>query len=192
MLLISILGGKFKIFGAEVSAVAGPTGRIVAGVAGAILVGIGLYSSLYMSGATQAEGSAGLSVELSPQASIKPVPAPVPELESVEALPETFVLGKLTCIRPQEERGEDRVYLRVGNSKPTRIWELKAGESVRVKLAAAAGSSVSLYEKDGFFKDKEDDDLLGTAKLLGRGGKLRFEIPETGEHLYTLNYEPDS
>ena len=51
MLLISIVGGRFKIFGAEVSGVAGPTGRILAGVVGAILIGIGLYSSLHKSDA---------------------------------------------------------------------------------------------------------------------------------------------
>ena len=46
MLLIAIIGGNFKIFGAEVSAMAGPSGRTFAGIAGAIFIAFGLYSSM--------------------------------------------------------------------------------------------------------------------------------------------------
>jgi len=127
---------------------------------------------------TQVEERAEPSGEASPEA--KP-----------EALPATFMLGKLTCFRPQEQKGEDRVYLKLGNSRPSQTWELKAGKSIRVNLIAEAGTSVSLWEMDGFKKDG-DDDLLGTATLQGRGGTLRFEIPETGDHLYTLSYKPES
>ncbi len=46
LLLVAILHGGFKIFGAEVDGTAGRFGRIFAGLLGVILVGIGLYSSL--------------------------------------------------------------------------------------------------------------------------------------------------
>ncbi|KAA3612171.1 MAG: hypothetical protein DWQ05_19405 [Calditrichaeota bacterium] len=185
MLLISIVGGKFKIFGAEVSAMAGPISRIFAGIVGTLLLGIGLYNSLYKLDATQTEESAKPLVESSQPAKIKSVP----ETESSKALPATFVLGKLTCIIPQEPGGEDRVYLKLGESKPTKVWKLKAGESIQVGLTVAAGTSVTLYEKDGLLTDG-DDDFLGTAKLIGRSGTLQFKIPEIGDHFYTLSYEP--
>jgi hypothetical protein len=45
LLLIALLGGGFKIFGAEVSGSAGKAGRTVAGLAGLVLVCIGLFGS---------------------------------------------------------------------------------------------------------------------------------------------------
>ena len=45
LLLIALLGGGFKIFGAEVSGKAGAFGRPVAGVAGVILVLLGLFGA---------------------------------------------------------------------------------------------------------------------------------------------------
>jgi cytochrome c-type biogenesis protein CcmH/NrfG len=45
LLLIAIVGGRFKIFGAEISGVAGRTGRIVAGLAGGLLISFGLLTS---------------------------------------------------------------------------------------------------------------------------------------------------
>lgn len=45
LLLIALLGGSFKIFGAEVSGSAGKAGRTVAGLAGLVLVCIGLFGS---------------------------------------------------------------------------------------------------------------------------------------------------
>jgi hypothetical protein len=47
LLLIAILRGGFKIFGAEVDGTAGRFSRIFAGLLGVILTGIGLFSSLY-------------------------------------------------------------------------------------------------------------------------------------------------
>jgi len=47
LLLIAVLHGGFKIFGAEVDGTAGRFGRIFAGLLGIILIGIGLFSSLY-------------------------------------------------------------------------------------------------------------------------------------------------
>src|SRR5271167_1846474 len=47
LLLIAILRGGFKIFGAEVDGTAGRFGRIFAGLLGVILIAIGLFSSLY-------------------------------------------------------------------------------------------------------------------------------------------------
>lgn len=185
LLLISIIGGKFKIFGAEVSVVVGPAGRTFAGIAGAILIGIGLNNSLPVSQATQAEKSTRSSVEEPQQPVIKPAPAVKPE-----ALPVTFVLEKLTCIRPQEPGGEDRVYLKLGDLLYKEVWKLKAGESVSLNLIVEAGTDLSLWEKDGIRIDG-DDDFLGKASL-DRGGKLRFELPETGNHLYTLNYRPEN
>ena len=41
--LIALLGGHFKIFGAEVSGGAGPGARAVAGIAGTALIAFGLY-----------------------------------------------------------------------------------------------------------------------------------------------------
>ena len=177
MLLISVVGGKFKIFGAEVSGVAGPAGRVMAGVAGTIFIGIGLFNSLEARTQPSLEQTATARTESDLQAKSKTLPA-------------TYKLGKLTCIRPQEPKGEDRVYLKLGNST-TKVWELKAGMSVLVELIAEAGTSISLWEKDGIMKDG-DDDFLGTASLQGQGGKLHFEIPATGNHLYTLSYESDS
>jgi hypothetical protein len=49
LLLIAILRGSFKIFGAEVDGSAGRFGRIFAGFLGLILVCIGLFGSLYKS-----------------------------------------------------------------------------------------------------------------------------------------------
>ena len=49
LLLIAILRGGFKIFGAEIEGTAGRFGRIFAGLLGIILIGIGLFSSLYKS-----------------------------------------------------------------------------------------------------------------------------------------------
>jgi hypothetical protein len=43
LLLISLLGGGFKIFGAEVTGAVGPTGRIIAGVGGAVVLIVGLF-----------------------------------------------------------------------------------------------------------------------------------------------------
>lgn len=43
LLLIALLGGKFKIFGAEVDGVIGSNTRIFAGILGVIFLGIGLY-----------------------------------------------------------------------------------------------------------------------------------------------------
>ena len=47
LLLIAILRGGFKIFGAEVDGTAGRFGRIFAGLLGTVLIAIGLFSSLY-------------------------------------------------------------------------------------------------------------------------------------------------
>jgi phosphotransferase system glucose/maltose/N-acetylglucosamine-specific IIC component len=47
LLLIAILHGSFKIFGAEVDGTAGRFGRIFAGLLGVVLIAIGLFSSLY-------------------------------------------------------------------------------------------------------------------------------------------------
>lgn len=96
MLLISIVGGKFKIFGAEVSTMAGTTGRVLAGVLGTMLIGFGLYNSagkFEQANANQVEESNKLSVEQLQQSSVKPVQ----ETKS-EALPAYFVLKTLTCI----------------------------------------------------------------------------------------------
>jgi len=43
LLLIALLGGNFKIFGAEISGTAGRAGRLAAGVAGIVLIAIGLF-----------------------------------------------------------------------------------------------------------------------------------------------------
>jgi hypothetical protein len=185
MLLISIVGGKFKIFGAEVSAMAGPAGRIIAGVIGTVLISVGLYHSLYGLRPLPAEDSAQTSADPSSQMFANS------QSMSTEALPKTYVLTKLTSIRPQEAKGEDRVYLRLDDSKASRIWQLKAGESVQVNLVATAGTSVSLYEKDGIMIDG-DDDFLGAGILTGHGGKLNFEVPEKSKHRYMLSYEPES
>jgi hypothetical protein len=166
LLLISIIGGKFKIFGAEVSAVVGVTGRTFAGVAGTILIGFGLYSSL-------------------------PIKA-VPEAASSKARPATFLLSRLTCIRPQEPGGQDRVYLRWGKPPRTHFEDtFRAGDRKKVNKIVEAGETVSLYEKDGVIKDG-DDDFLGEATVQGHGGTLEFKNPRIGDHLYRLTYEPAS
>lgn len=46
LLLIAVVGGKFKIFGAEISGTVGSAGRLVAGLAGLALITIGLISAL--------------------------------------------------------------------------------------------------------------------------------------------------
>lgn len=135
---------------------------------------------------TQAAESAKHSVEQSSPASIKSVP----KTGSSEALPATFLLTKLTSIRPQEPRGEDSIYLKFGDST-TEVVKLKAGESVLMNRVVEAGTTVSLWERDGLMKDG-DDDFLGKATPQGPDGKLRFEQLETGDHLYTLSYEPES
>jgi hypothetical protein len=43
LLLIALIGGRFKIFGAEVSGTVGRAGRLAAGVAGTVLIIIGLF-----------------------------------------------------------------------------------------------------------------------------------------------------
>jgi hypothetical protein len=106
-----------------------------------------------------------------------------------DALPAIFVLGELTCLRPQEPGGEDRVYIRLGDSMPSEVWKLRAGKSAQVGLTAEAGTRVGLWEMDGFRADG-DDDFLGAGRLSGQGGTLRFEIPAVGDHLYTLTFEP--
>lgn len=45
LLLIAVVGGRFKIFGAEVSEVVRGPGRFVAGVLGVILIGFGIFAS---------------------------------------------------------------------------------------------------------------------------------------------------
>jgi hypothetical protein len=157
MLLIAIVGGKFKIFGAEVSAMAGPTGRTFAGVLGSILIAIGLYSSL-------------------------PTKAGVTK----------FRLKMLTCIKPQDKDGKDEVYLKW--DKPPRIQfefsDLTRGKSVPVDRVVNAGEIVYLYERDWNFGTGEDD-LLGNAKVQGRGGTLQFRGFEHRDYHYTLSYEPE-
>ena len=49
LLLIAILHGSFKIFGAEIDGSAGRFGRFFAGLLGVILIGVGLFSSFYKS-----------------------------------------------------------------------------------------------------------------------------------------------
>jgi len=187
MLLISIVGGRFKIFGAEVSGVAGKTGRIFAGVIGTILICTGLYYSLYKLESTQEEVSAKPSVKLSQQTNTKAVPGK----ELSEPLPTTFVLKELTSFRSQEKGGKDTVYLKWGNSFTTEPEEIRIGDSIRVNKTVEAGTSVSLWEMDGVFRLKDgDDDFLGEAKVQGNGGVLRFENPALSDHLYTLSFEP--
>ena len=184
MLLISIVGGQFKLFGAEVTAKVGPSGRILAGIAGAILIGFGIHDSLDKPVATPTQESANPSSR--PQAA----PEPVAKVDPPEVLPATYVLRTLTSIRPQEPGGEDRVYLKLGDSRPTKTWTLRAGESVQVDLTVTAGTRVSLFEMDGMLADG-DDDFLGSAELAGQGGKLELINPAIGGHLYTLSYEPE-
>ena len=57
LLLIAILRGGFKIFGAEVDGTAGRFGRIFAGLLGTVLIAIGLFSSLYKPSPQPATGS---------------------------------------------------------------------------------------------------------------------------------------
>ena len=47
LLLIALLGGGFKIFGAEVPGKTGWGGRIVAGIAGTIFICVGLFGSVF-------------------------------------------------------------------------------------------------------------------------------------------------
>lgn len=101
--------------------------------------------------------------------------------------PAILMLTRLTSIRPQEPGGEDSIYLKLGDYT-TDIWKMKAGESVQVNRVVEAGTTVSLWERDGFRKDG-DDDFLGSATLQAPEGKVRFEQPATGDHLYTLSYE---
>lgn len=54
LLLIAIVGGGFKIFGAEVSGSAGKGGRLGAGLAGVILLCVGLFGSFDKTGAPSA------------------------------------------------------------------------------------------------------------------------------------------
>ena len=56
LLLIAILRGGFKIFGAEIEGTAGRFGRIFAGLLGIFLIAIGLFSSLYKSSPQPAAG----------------------------------------------------------------------------------------------------------------------------------------
>jgi hypothetical protein len=46
LLLIALLGGHFKIFGAEISGATGRPGRIIAGVVGVVLLVVGLFGGL--------------------------------------------------------------------------------------------------------------------------------------------------
>jgi hypothetical protein len=187
MLLIAIVGGKFKIFGVEVSAMASSTGRIFAGVIGTILLAIGLYSSLPTNEiATQEAESARPSVEQSQQKNTKSVPGK----KSTETLPTTFMLKELTSFQSQEKGGEDTVYLKWG-SFTTKPKTIKIGDSIQVEKTVEAGTSVSLWELDGWFRIKDgDDDFLGEAKVQGNSGVLRFENPALGKHIYTLSFEP--
>jgi hypothetical protein len=57
LLLIAILHGGFKIFGAEVDGTAGRFGRILAGLLGVILIGIGLFNSVSRPLSQPASGS---------------------------------------------------------------------------------------------------------------------------------------
>ena len=50
LLLIALVGGGFKIFGAEVSGKAGSAGRFLAGLAGVVLLCIGLFGSIDKAG----------------------------------------------------------------------------------------------------------------------------------------------
>ena len=52
LILIAILGGRFKIFGAEISGTTGRIGRIVSGIAGTILVLLGAVGSYYPTSST--------------------------------------------------------------------------------------------------------------------------------------------
>jgi len=47
LLLIALVGGRFKLFGAEVSEAVGGTGRAIAGVMGIALIVFGLYGSVW-------------------------------------------------------------------------------------------------------------------------------------------------
>jgi hypothetical protein len=69
LLLIAIIGGRFKIFGAEIPEVAGRKVRIVAAVAGVVFIAIGLYGS-FPSKAPHRDSSK--------KEPYKPVPAAVP------------------------------------------------------------------------------------------------------------------
>jgi hypothetical protein len=75
LLLIALLGGRFKIFGAEVSEAVGRTGRIVAAVAGIVFICIGLYGSFPDKGS---QGGSAKKELPAPPPVAKTTPAPVP------------------------------------------------------------------------------------------------------------------
>ena len=189
MLLIAIIGGKFKIFGAEVTPTVGSTGRIFAGVIGSLLVAIGLYSSLPTDGiAMQVAENTKPTVEQSKPENIRSVPVKKP----TKTLPKTYFLKELTSFQSQEKGGEDTVYLKWG-SFTTESKTIHVGDSILVGKTVEAGTSVSLWELDGWLRRKDgDDDFLGEAKVQGNGGVLRFENPAVGKHSYTLSFEPKS
>jgi hypothetical protein len=69
LLLIALLGGGFKIFGAEVSGNTGRGQRVVAGIAGIVLIIVGLVGSLNKAPASQTP-AAPSSLQPLPQAGL--------------------------------------------------------------------------------------------------------------------------
>jgi hypothetical protein len=74
LLLIALLSGGFKIFGVEISGTTSSPGRIIAGVAGTLLIIIGLYSSVEKRPTPQP-----LQEEKDPKSSAQRTPSPVKE-----------------------------------------------------------------------------------------------------------------
>jgi hypothetical protein len=73
LLLIALLGGGFKIFGAEVPEKVGRTARVVAAVAGIVFIGIGLFDSFPTQGP---KGNIPKEESSKPHSATQPTPPP--------------------------------------------------------------------------------------------------------------------
>ncbi len=112
LLLIAIIGGRFKIFGAEVSEVAGRKGRIVAAVAGIVFIAIGLYGSF----PSQAPRGSTPRKESSPTG---PAPEPTRPPPSVLRPPEII---NFDASRPTINPGESvTLAWRVNNAEEVKL-----------------------------------------------------------------------
>jgi hypothetical protein len=117
LLLISVVGGRFKIFGAEVAGEAGKSGRLFAGVVGILLLVLAFAIPIANEAASRAEA--------------EPLSSPRPSKGATDASESVAVHAALTAPLPGTVCGQGRSAFEASNEcyKSYRAGDIRGAET---------------------------------------------------------------
>lgn len=168
LLLIALLGGQFKLFGAEVSGTVGRASRWMSGLAALILIGAAVL--LESTGTKPAQPSPGAAPApaVTPSAP-RPTPAPPPESARRAADPDALFIDLAVWPQSADSRVRDAVRLALHGEDIARARRLMA------EAGQADGLTVVLPMQRFAAAGGTDDDVRQIERKLARIG-VRVEL----------------